>query len=96
VSLEWLGPERPHCAHCFASEFVSFTPGFSPVPSHFTFFRNRLNGFHRCLSSITGLKPGVNESALEVLTSDSAEDAGVRVVRLSDADYEHDDAVIRT
>ena len=57
----------------FASRVVSFTPGFSPVEMHFTFVRNRFNGFHGKstrnrlkrfsikASSITGLKPGVNK-----------------------------------
>jgi hypothetical protein len=30
----------------FASTLVSFTPSFSPVERHFTFVRNRFNGFH--------------------------------------------------
>ena len=62
----------------FASKLVSFTPGFSPVERHFTFVRNRFNGFHsqsgrkpletvlyQGLSSITGLKPGVNKRSFE-------------------------------
>jgi len=59
------------------SKLISFTPGFSPVERHFTFVRNRFNGFHspssgkpletvfyQGLSSITRLKPGVNETDL--------------------------------
>jgi hypothetical protein len=29
----------------FGSNVVSFTPGFSLVENHFTFLRNRFNGF---------------------------------------------------
>jgi len=61
------------------SDFVvSFTPGFSPVKRYFTFVRNRFNGFrcksdekpletvfYQVLSSITGLKPGVNKRSLK-------------------------------
>jgi len=32
--------------NAFASTLFSFTPGFSPVERHFTFVRNRFNGFH--------------------------------------------------
>ena len=42
----------------FASKVVSFTPGFSPVERHFNCSIDRL-------SSITGLKPGVNETIFE-------------------------------
>jgi hypothetical protein len=61
----------------FASRLVSFTPGFSPVERHFNSSETVLtvltakagktveNGLYRCLSAITGLKPGVNESRFE-------------------------------
>jgi hypothetical protein len=59
----------------FASKVVSFTPGFSPVQRHFNSSETvstvsaAKQGkpfetvFYQCLSSITGLKPGVNERA---------------------------------
>jgi hypothetical protein len=49
----------------FASTQFSFTPGFSAVERHFTFARNRLNGFFHGLASITGLKAGVNKRCRE-------------------------------
>jgi hypothetical protein len=46
----------------FASKVISFTPGFSPVEKHFNSAETVGNGFYQCLSSDTGLKPGVNET----------------------------------
>jgi hypothetical protein len=60
----------------FASNIVSFTPGFSPVEndvnssetvltvSTATAAKTVETVFHQCLSFITGLKPGVNERPL--------------------------------
>jgi hypothetical protein len=49
----------------FASKIVSFTPGFSPVENDVNSSETVLTVFYQCLSSITGLKPGVNETSFE-------------------------------
>jgi hypothetical protein len=49
----------------FASRVVSFTPGFSPVERHFNSSETVETVSIDRLSSITGLKPGVNEMTFE-------------------------------
>jgi hypothetical protein len=65
----------------FPSKVVSFTPGFSPVERHFNSSETVLTVstakagkpletvFYQCLPSITGLKPGVNETTFKAKPS---------------------------